>query len=164
MNIKKAKKKAKTKAKAKVAKKLAKKVAACAVILLAVAGCQSVPSRSQTLTIKDCTINVYKGNAGSDTNLVAAVEIGTQTMAIENSGTETQSPTQTTDTKPDVDVSVGAAQGGGILETAAAAGVKRLLAPTANAVGTGSSASVTASGCEDGSCSPGCTDGSCSEK
>lgn len=162
MNIKKAKKKAKTKAKAKVAKKLAKKVAACAVILLAVAGCQSVPSRSQTLTIKDCTINVYKGSAGADTNLVATVEIGTQTMAIENSGTETQSPTQTTDTKPDVDVSVGAAQGGGILETAAAAGVKRLLAPTANAVGTGSSASVT-TGCEDGSCAPDCTDGSCSE-
>lgn len=152
MNIKKAKAKAKTKAKAKVAKKVAKKIAVCAALVLMLAGCQQVPSRSQTLTLRDCTINVYKGSA-ADTNLVAAVEIGTQTMAIENSGTETQTPTQTTDTKPDVDVSVGAAQGGGLLETAAAAGVKHLLAPSASAVGTGSSASVNSSGCAGGTCS-----------
>lgn len=156
MNISKAKDKcakAKDKAKAKVAAKCGgktkKAVAALAALTLLAIGCQQVPSRSQTLTIRDCTVNVY---GGSDTNHVASVEIGTQAMSIENSGTETQSPTQTTDTKPDVDVSVGAAKGGGILETAAAAGIDRLKAPSANAVGSGSSATVNSTGCEGGAC------------
>lgn len=166
MNISKAKDKcakAKDKAKAKVAAKCGRKtkkaVAALAALTILAIGCQQVPSRSQTLTIRDCTVNVY---GGSDTNHVASVEIGTQAMSIENSGTETQSPTQTTDVKPDVDVSVGAAKGGGILETAAAAGVQRILAPNASATGVGSTATVSSSSCEGGNCTyDGCADGSC---
>ena len=162
MDVKKAKDKAVNKAKDKVAKKIGKpvkKAVACIALLLLAAGCQQVPSRSQTLTLRDCVVNVY---GGSDTNHVASVEIGTQAMAIENNGTETMTPTQTTDVKPDIDVSVGAAKGGGILETAAAAGINKLMAPSANAVGSGSTASVE---CTDGSCTPGgmCADGSCSE-
>ena len=147
------------KGKAKVAKKCAK-ACALAFALLVVCGCQQVPSRSQTLNIRDCEITIY-GGCG-ETNGLAAVEIGTQAMSIENSGTESLTPTQTTDTKPDVDVSVGAAKGGGILETAAAAGVQKLLAPSASATGVGSTATVSSSSCEGGNCTyDGCTDGSC---
>lgn len=69
-------------------------------------GCGTVtPSRSQTLTLKDCTINIY-GSGNSQTNDVARVEIASQAMSIENSGTETQTatPQYTTDVKPDVDL------------------------------------------------------------
>ena len=92
------------KGKAKVAKKCAK-ACALAFALLVVCGCQQVPSRSQTLNIRDCEITIY-GGCG-ETNGLAAVEIGTQAMSIENSGTESLTPTQTTDTKPDIDVTVG---------------------------------------------------------
>lgn len=108
--------KCKKKAAAKVAKakgKIARKCGKAAKVVIAIAclsvlfaGCQgtSTPSRSQTLTIKDCTINVY--GSGTETNEVARVEIATQAMSIENSGTESQTatPTQTTDVKPDIDV------------------------------------------------------------
>ncbi len=108
--------KCKDKAKAKVAKgkaKVARKCGAAAKAVIAAvclsvlfAGCMGTqtPSRSQSLTIKDCTINVY--GCGTETNDVARVELATQAMSIENSGTETQtsSPTQTTDVKPDIDV------------------------------------------------------------
>ena len=69
-------------------------------------GCGTVtPSRSQTLTLKDCTINIYGSGEGT-TNDVARVEIASQAMQIETSGTETQTatPQYTTDVKPDVDV------------------------------------------------------------
>ena len=112
MKIKSVKKKVETKvAKAKVkiaskCKKAAKVVVAALCLSVLFAGCQgtSTPSRSQNLTIKDCTINVY--GCGTETNEVARVELATQAMSIENSGTETQTatPTQTTDVKPDIDV------------------------------------------------------------
>jgi len=105
------------KGKAKVAKKCgkcAKAIAAFLCLSALLCGCQgtSTPSRSQNLTIKDCTINVY--GSGTETNEVARVELATQAMSIENSGTETQTatPTQTTDVKPDVNLNY--AQGGGI--------------------------------------------------
>ena len=120
MKIKSVKKKVETKvAKAKVkiaskCKKAAKVVVAALCLSVLFAGCQgtTTPSRSQNLTIKDCTINVY--GCGTETNEVARVELATQAMSIENSGTETQTatPTQTTDVKPDVNVNY--AQGGGI--------------------------------------------------
>ena len=76
--------------------------------LAALAGCfgTTTPSRSQALTLDHCTVNIYGG--GVDTNEMARIELATQAMSIENSGSETQtsSPTQTTDVKPDVDVSV----------------------------------------------------------
>ena len=114
------------KGKAKVAKKCAK-AGSLAFALLVVCGCQQVPSRSQTLNIRDCEITIY-GGCG-ETNGLAAVEIGTQAMSIENSGTESLTPTQTTDTKPDIDVTVGgkatAGESGSVKE-AATAGVGAL--------------------------------------
>ena len=85
------------------------KTCAVALALLVAAtlcGCGTVtPSRSQTLTLKDCTINIY-GSGNGQTNDVARVEIASQAMSIENSGTETQTatPQYTTDVKPDVDL------------------------------------------------------------
>jgi hypothetical protein len=85
------------------------KTCAVALALLVAAtlcGCGTVtPSRSQTLTLKDCTINIY-GSGNGMTNDVARVEIASQAMSIENSGTETQTatPQYTTDVKPDVDL------------------------------------------------------------
>lgn len=112
MKVKSIKKRVETKvakAKSKVARKCgkaAKAVIAIACLSVLLTGCMgtTTPSRSQTLTIKDCTINVY--GCGTETNEVARVELATQAMSIENSGTETQtsSPTQTTDVKPDIDV------------------------------------------------------------
>ena len=109
------------KGKAKVAKKCAK-ACSLAFALLVVCGCQQVPSRSQTLNIRDCEITIY-GGCG-ETNGLAAVEIGTQAMSIENSGTESLTPTQTTDTKPDLEVTVGgkatAGESGSVKEAATA--------------------------------------------
>ena len=113
--------KAKTAAKVARAKaKIARKAKGCAVVLAAFAlsfaltGCMGTqtPSRSQTLTIHDCTINIR--GCGTETNDVPRIEMATQAMSIENSGTEslTSSPTQTTDVKPDVNLNY--AQGGGI--------------------------------------------------
>lgn len=121
--------KAKTAAKVARAKaKIARKAKGCAVVLAAFAlsfaltGCMGTqtPSRSQTLTIHDCTINIR--GCGTETNDVPRIEIATQAMSIENSGTEslTSSPTQTTDVKPDVNVNY--AQGGGITNRGAGGG------------------------------------------
>lgn len=107
------------KGKGKVAAKCGKGKA-CAAVALAcgvaasLVGCQGLtsPSRSQNMTIRNCTINVY--GRGTETNDVAGVEIASQAMSIENSGSETQAatPTQTTDVKPDIDVSVPVTRGG----------------------------------------------------
>ena len=157
------------KAKAKIARKCgkaAKAVALFAAMSVVMCGCMgtSTPSRSQTLTIKDCTINVY--GCGTETNDVARVELATQAMSIENSGTETQtsSPTQTTDVKPDIDVKYNDAIAGasvaskGVLETLTSAGVNAVLElMSSKKTGTvevtktdGSTASVE---CKDGQCS-----------
>ena len=117
--------KCKDKAKAKVAKgkaKVARKCGAAAKAVIATvclsvlfAGCMGTqtPSRSQSLTIKDCTIQVF--GCGTETNDVPRIELATQAMSIENSGTETQtaSPTQTTDVKPDLDLHYNDAVGKG---------------------------------------------------
>ena len=170
-------KKIKSKVAAKVAKGKAKIAAKCGrktkkvaavVALLAFAavldGClyPTAPSRSQNLTIRDCTITLYGG--GAETGDVARVEIASQAMAIETSGTEnnTNTPTQTTDVKPDIDTTVGGMGGGGVLDKALATGVNALC-------GSDSSCAAGASqSCTDGACSPcadgDCTDGSCSIK
>lgn len=127
------------KGKSKIAKKCAK-ACALAFALLVVCGCQQVPSRSQTLNIRDCEITIY-GGCG-ETNGLAAVEIGTQAMSIENSGTESLTPTQTTDTKPDIDVTVGgkaSAGKAGVIKDAASAVVD----------------AVVGDNCPDGNCSDG---------
>lgn len=127
------------KGKSKVAKKCAK-ACALAFALLVVCGCQQVPSRSQTLNIRDCEITIY-GGCG-ETNGLAAVEIGTQAMSIENSGTESLTPTQTTDTKPDIDVTVGGK---------ASAGKAGAIKDAASAVVD----AVVGDNCSDGNCSDG---------
>ena len=81
-------------------------VALALIVAATLCGCGTVtPSRSQTLTLKDCTINIY-GSGNGTTNDVARVDIASQAMSIENSGTETQTatPQYTTDVKPDVDL------------------------------------------------------------
>lgn len=144
------------KGKAKVAKKCGKAKAACAVafVLLAICGCQNPAQRAQTA---DTRIQVFGGNVTFGHELVSLAQ------ANETAGNDagmTASPTN--DIKPDVDVKVGSAGTGGILETAAAAGVQRLLAPSASATGVGSTATVNSSSCEGGDCTyGGCADGSC---
>lgn len=172
--------KGKEKAKAKVARakeKIARKCGKAAKVVIAIAclsvlfaGCQgtSTPSRSQNLTIKDCTINVY--GSGTETNEVARVEIATQAMSIENSGTESQTatPTQTTDVKPDIDVHYNDAiknatdASKGVLETLASTSANKVLEMMASKeTGTvevtkkdGTTATVE---CKDGQCAV-CTD------
>ena len=84
----------------------------CAIVLALViaatmCGCQGLtsPIFSQTLMMKDCYVYIIGAGDGT-TNDVARVEIASQAMSIENSGTESQTatPTQTTDVKPDIDV------------------------------------------------------------
>ena len=156
-----------------------KACAAIALLLCALAtilaGCQgtSTPSRSQNLTIKDCTINVY--GSGAETNEVARVEIATQAMSIENSGTESQTatPAQTTDVKPDIDVryndalAAASTASRGVLETLMSSSANKVLElMSSKETGTvevtrkdGTVAMVT---CKDGQCSL-CEDGKCSE-
>lgn len=105
------------------------KTCAVALALLVAAtlcGCGTVtPSRSQTLTLRDCTVNIY-GSGDGTTNDVARVEIASQAMSIENSGTETQTatPQYTTDVKPDIDLNyngptkAAADSAGGVAESA----------------------------------------------
>ena len=150
MKIKSVKKKVEAKvAKAKVkiaskCKKAAKAVVAMLCLSVLFSGCQgtSTPSRSQNLTIKDCTINVYG--------------CGTET--------QTSSPTQTTDVKPDIDVKYNDAIAGasvaskGVLETLTSAGANAVLElMSSKKTGTvevtktdGSTATVE---CKDGQCS-----------
>jgi len=102
-------------------------IALALVLAATMCGCMgtSTPSRSQTLTLRDCTVNIY-GSGDGTTNDVARVEIASQAMSIENSGTETQSatPTQTTDVKPDIDLNyngpakAAADSAGGVAESA----------------------------------------------
>ena len=147
------------KAKAKVARKCGKAaksvVAALFMSALFVAGCMgtTTPSRSQTLCIKDCTISVY--GCGTETNEVPRIELATQAMSIENSGTETQtaSPTNTTDIKPQTDVNTTGWRTAGVLETALHAGASALMSKSS---GTGSATTApSGAACTDGSCTPG---------
>ena len=102
-------------------------VALALVIAATMCGCQGLtsPSRSQTLTMKDCNVYII-GSGDGTTNDVARVEIASQAMSIENSGTESQTatPTQTTDVKPDIDLNyndpakAAADSAGGVAESA----------------------------------------------
>ena len=103
-------------------------VALALVLAATMCGCMgtSTPSRSQTLTMRDCTVNIYGSGDLGTTNDVARVDIASQNMMIENSGTETQTatPTQTTDVKPDIDLNyngpakAAADSAGGVAESA----------------------------------------------
>jgi hypothetical protein len=81
----------------------------CGIILVCLmigAGCATQPSRSQNMVVRDNTINVFVSPrlpavAVGETNAVPAGAVGgdvlAQNMMIENSGTETQSPTASAD-------------------------------------------------------------------
>ena len=101
-------------------------IALALVLAATLCGCgTTTPSRSQTLTMKDCIVNIY-GSGDGTTNDVARVEIASQAMSIENSGTETQTatPSYTTDVKPDIDLNyndpakAAADSAGGVAESA----------------------------------------------
>ena len=141
------------KGKAKVAKKCAKAFA-LAFALLIVCGCQNPAQRAQTA---DTKILIYGGTVTFGSEFVSLAQSN------ETAGNDAGMPASpTNDIKPAADVKVGSAGTGGILETAAAAGVQRLLAPSASATGVGSTATVSSSSCEGGNCTyDGCADGSC---
>ncbi len=112
-------KKAKIKAKAakvkdKLKGKKVKIVGALALLALLCAGCSSQPSRANTQNLDECyvVINVYGGAKGGDAEAQPSYgDILTQNMVVENSGTETTSPSHTV--SPNVPVSVPVGLGGG---------------------------------------------------
>lgn len=112
-------KKAKIKAKAakvkdKLKGKKVKIVGALALLALLCAGCSSQPSRANTQNLDECyvVINVYGGSKGGDAEAQPSYgDILTQNMVVENSGTETTSPSHTV--SPNVPVSVPVGLGGG---------------------------------------------------
>ena len=112
-------KKAKIKAKAakvkdKLKGKKVKIVGALALLALLCAGCSSPASRANTQNLDECyvVINVYGGAKGGDAEAQPSYgDILTQNMVVENSGTETTSPSHTV--SPNVPVSVPVGLGGG---------------------------------------------------
>jgi len=166
--------KIKAKGKAVKAKLLAKlkgaaKAGAACLLLAALCGCQSTPSRSQTQTIKDCTFYVFVPQGQNATNVTAESEgaagaIGdlfAQNMMIENSGSESLAPQHTI--SPTTDLSYGVGTGGGSTWGELFSGMKSLFSggtatgttggTSAAATATPSAASASAAGnCADGSC------------
>lgn len=112
-------KKAKIKAKAakvkdKLKGKKVKIVGALALLALLCAGCSSQPSRANTQNLDECyvVINVYGGSKGGDAEAQPSYgDILTQNMVVENSGTETASPSHTV--SPNTPISVPVGLGGG---------------------------------------------------
>ena len=149
--------KAEVKGKVKGKCKGGKCCAALALLLALCAGCMDTNPASRQTTADYGDI-VVKFSEGCSSNYVSIViGDGAIASAASSGSTETQtaSPTQTTDVKPDVDVSVP------VIKGAAANAAADLIGATASALkGTG-----TASGdCSGGNCSTGtCTDGSCSD-
>lgn len=102
-------------------------IALALVLAATLCGCgTTTPSRSQTINVHDCTITVIGSGDGGTTNEVPRVDIISQGMQIETSGTETQTatPSYTTDVKPDIDLNyndpakVAADSAGGVAESA----------------------------------------------
>lgn len=126
------------KGKAKVAKKCAK-ACALALVLSLIAGCQNPAQRAQTA---DTRIQIFGGSVTFGNEFVSLAQ------ANETGGNDAgQVATPTNDIKPDVDVSVGAAKGGGLLETAAS----KLLGGSSSGE-TGSATAVVDPLCPDGNC------------
>ena len=120
------------------------------------AGCQSTPSRAQTQNIKGCTFFVTLAPPCGATNSVASEAGGavgdlfTQNMVIENSGTETFTPTQTISPTTTLSYGVGGGDSLGSLLSA----LKNMLGLNGGAATkAGSTAPAAGAGCSDGSCS-----------
>lgn len=148
-------KKEKLVAKLKGTNEVKKAITATAILCVALflSGCQSTPSRAQTQTIKDCTFYVMVPPGGQTNAAASAVgtvgDLFAQNMVIENSGTETLTPTQTI--SPTTTLSYGVGGGDSLAY---------LLTSLKNMIGMGSSASkstatstpAAAADCSDGSC------------
>lgn len=135
---------------------------------LAICGCQSTPSRAQTQTIKDCTFYVMVPPAGQQTNSqpVAVGTVGdlfSQNMVIENSGTESLTPTQTV--SPTTTLSYGVGGGDSLFSLVSSlksliygssgttTTVSTSIPATATAGTDGTFTGLTTSACADGDCS-----------
>lgn len=103
--------------KAKLAAKRVKisGAAVAGLALLCVCGCQSTPSRAQSMTIKDSVFYVMVPNGFSPTNAVSAEglaagvvgDLFSQNQVVENSGSESLVPTQTVSTPTQLSYGVG---------------------------------------------------------
>ena len=171
----------KDKIKAKLATKKAKLVAklkgagvkkataALAVMVIGVVlcGCQSTPNRAQNQTIRDCTFYVMVPPAVTTNAQASAIgtvgDLFTQNMVVENSGTESLTPTQTV--SPTTTLSYGV--GGGDSLISLVSSLKSLIygsSTTATATSTSTDAATAGtSGTFTGSTTSACADGDCSD-
>lgn len=148
-------KKEKLLAKLKGTNEVKKSITATAILCMALlmSGCQSTPSRAQTQTIKDCTFYVMVPPGGATNSAASAVgtvgDLFAQNMVIENSGTETLTPTQTI--SPTTTLSYGV--GGGDSLASLLSGLKNMLGLSGSSTANPAAAAVaTGSSCSDGSC------------
>lgn len=139
--------------------------------MVALTGCQSTPSRSQTQTIKDCTFYVFVPQGQNATNVTAESggstgtigDLFSQNMMIENSGSESLAPQHTI--SPTTDLSYGVGTGGGSTWGELFSGMKSLFSggtatgtTGGTTVGTAATATPSAS---DASAAGKCADGKC---
>lgn len=156
-----ASKKEKLLAKMKGTNEVKKSITATAIMCVALlmSGCQSTPSRAQTQTIKDNVFYVMLPAGCNTTNPVSADaasagvigDLFSQNMVIENSGTETLTPTQTI--SPTTTLSYGV--GGGDSLASLLVGLKAMIS--------GSGTTTTKSATNSSTASADCPDGNCSE-
>jgi hypothetical protein len=147
-------KKEKLLAKLKGTNEVKKAITATAILCVALfmSGCQSTPSRAQTQTIKDCTFYVMVPPGGATNAAASAVgtvgDLFAQNMVIENSGTETLTPTQTI--SPTTTLSYGV--GGGDSLASLLSSLKSKIGMGGTTAATAGAAAAAGSDCSDGSC------------
>lgn len=147
-------KKEKLLAKLKGTNEVKKSITATAILCMALlmSGCQSTPSRAQTQTIKDCTFYVMVPPGGATNAAASAVgtvgDLFAQNMVIENSGTETLTPTQTI--SPTTTLSYGV--GGGDSLAGLLTAFKNMMGLGGSTGTTATAAPTVTSSCSDGSC------------
>ena len=155
-------KKAKLVAKLKGAK-VKKVTTALAVMVIGVVlcGCQLTPNRAQNQTIKDCTFYVMVPPAGATNAQPLAIgtvgDLFCQNMVVENSGTESLTPTQTV--SPTTTLSYGV--GGGDSLVSLVSSLKSLIYGSSST--STDAATAGTSGTFTGSTTSACADGDCSD-
>ena len=128
---------------------------------LAICGCQSTPNRAQNQTIRDCTFYVMVPPAGQTNAQPLAVgtvgDLFCQNMVVENSGTESLTPTQTV--SPTTTLSYGV--GGGDSLISLVSSLKSLIYGSSST--STDAATAGTSGTFTGSTTSACADGDCSD-